>query len=291
MSEQNIEQKDGFIWLDGNIVPWKDAKIHIVTHGLHYGSSVFEGIRVYNGKPFKLEEHMVRFQHSANMIGLEVPHTIKDLMAHSLEQIKLNAISNGYIRPLAWRGTETLLIAGGNPIAHIAIIVWELSDESRKAVQARGAKLTISDWKKPPANSSPYTSKAACIYTMATIVKNQSMKDNFDDAIMLDQDDNIAEASTSNVFFIINNELHTPVPDCFLNGITRQTVIELAKLKGIKVHERKIKLEELRNAQAAFLTGTAAELVPIKSIDEHIFTVDHPLTQLLITDYRTLVNK
>lgn len=291
MSERDIEQKDGFIWLDGKIIPWKEAKVHLVTHALHYGSSVFEGVRVYNGKPFKLLEHLDRFQHSTKTIGLEMPYTSQELMAHTVEQIKLNSILNGYIRPLSWRGTETLLISGGSPIAHVAILAWELFDAERNAVKERGAKLTVSKWRKPPANSSPYNTKAACIYTMATIIKNESLKADFDDAIMLDQAGNITEATTSNIFLIIKNELHTPIPDCFLDGITRQTVIELAKAKNIKVYERHIKLEELRNAEAAFLTGTASEIVPIQSVNECNLIVDHDVTKILITDYRALVNK
>jgi branched-chain amino acid aminotransferase len=281
----DFEKMQGKIWLDGKICDWQEAKIHVLTHGLHYGSSVYEGIRIYNGKPFKVLEHMERLHHSAKCLGFEVPFNTDELILAMQEQIKLNNIINGYGRPVAWRGTDTMLIAGGSKIAKVAIAVWP-TFEDRKDLRERGVRLCFSKWRKPAANASPYTAKAAGIYTLLTIVKNEAVDQGFDDAIMLDEAGNITESTTSNFFLITDNELHTPLPDCFLNGITRQTIIAIAKENGIKVNERKIKPEELSSAQAAFLTGTAIEIMPVKSIAEHEFDPKHELLQKIAEHYK-----
>lgn len=285
-----FEHMEGKIWYNGEVVAWKDAKIHVLTHGLHYGSSVFEGIRIYNGKPFKVCEHLDRLHHSASCLGFTIPFSTGQLVAATHTQIELNKIINGYARPVAWRGTETMLIGGGSKTANTAIAVWPTFDKERQELRESGSRLCISAWRKPAANASPYSAKAASIYTLCTIVKNQAVELGYDDAIMLDNHGNITEGTTSNFFMIIDNELHTPVADCFLNGITRQTVIELAHDQGIKVHERHIKPQELESIQAAFLTGTAIEIMPIRAIENHRYDTQHPLLKNLMQSYSDLVN-
>jgi branched-chain amino acid aminotransferase len=284
-----FDQREGVVWMDGQIIPWKDAKVHVLTHALHYGSSVFEGIRIYNGKPFMLAEHIDRLYHSAKCLNFIIPFKKAVLLQAVNEQIQLNKVRNGYVRPFAWRGTETLLIGGATKEAHVAIAVWEFFEDVRLKMRESGARLMISNWRKPPANSSPWSAKAACIYTMATIIKNEATDAGFDDALMLDQHGNMTESTTSNLFLLKNKELHTPLPDCFLDGFTRQTVIKLAKKQRIPVVERYIKQNELNTFQAAFLTGTAAEIVPIKSIAKQVFDKDHQMIKQLTEDYSNLV--
>lgn len=287
MTELNKIQ--GKIWFNGKIVEWGDANIHILTHGLHYGSSVYEGIRVYNGNAFKIEEHIERFHASAKCIGISIPFSTEELIAAANEQIKLNNIIDGYVRPVAWRGSETMLIGGVDKSAEVAIAVWKIF-ENREDLRRKGIKLCLSKWCKPAPNASPYTAKTAGVYTLATMVKNEAVARGFDDALMLDSDGNITEATTSNLFFIFGNELHTPIPDCFLNGITRQTIIALAKKLGIKVHERKIKFEELLSENkafqnGAFLTGTAIEIMPVQLIEDVEFDINNPILRNLAEHY------
>lgn len=289
MTQIPFDKRDGKIWLNGEIIEWRDAKTHILTHALHYGSSVFEGIRIYDGKPFKLHEHLVRLKHSAEVLGLNIDYTLEELGEIATKQIELNGISNGYMRPFAWRGPEEMLIGGQKCTTNIAIAVWKTFEESRSKLREDGIRLTISNWIKPQKGSSPYTAKAACIYTIATMVKNEASLQDFDDAIMLDEKKNITEASTSNIFFVKNNELHTPYPDCFLNGITRQTVIALASQNDIKVYERFINQDEIESFDAAFLTGTAIEIMPIKCIVDKEFETTNELIKFISSEYSKLV--
>lgn len=291
MLQKPFDQRDGYIWLNGEMLPWQDAKIHTLTHGLHYGSSVFEGIRVYNYKPFKLKEHLERLIHSAKTLGFAIPYTLEELEQHTLEVIKLNDIKNGYFRPAAWRGSETMLIGGTNANAYVLLSGWAEFENKRLELRERGVRLTISNWRKPDANASPYSAKAASIYTLCTIVKNDATANGFDDALMLDSQNNITEATTSNFFLIINDELHTPVPDRFLNGITRQTVIQIANTIGVKVVERYISQEDLRTAQSAFLTGTAMELTPIASINDVTYDHKHQLFAKFCDEYEKLTSQ
>lgn len=290
MEQQSFDNRAGKIWYDGEFEEWKDSKIHILNHGLHYGSSVFEGIRVYDSQAFKLKEHMERLHASAKYLKFEIPYSVNELVEKALELIKKNNVKNGYMRPIAWRGCETMLIGGNGTKIHTAIAVWESFEIGRVTTRERGINMCISSWRKPSADSSPCHSKAASIYTLATIIKIDAQDAGFDDALMLDSADNITEATTSNFFAIINNELHTPIPDCFLNGITRQTIIQVAKAAGIKVYERHIKVEELKKAEACFLTGTAIEIMPVKKIDNLEFNINHTMILKLSEEFSKLTN-
>lgn len=283
-----FDDRDGFIWLDGKMVPWREAKIHVLNHGLHYGSCVFEGERVYNGKIFKLKEHTERLHHSGDLIGLKIPFSVDEIMEASKKVVATQKVENGYVRPVAWRGSKMMAISSRQNTIHVAIAAWPwppyYSDEARR----KGLKLTFAKWRRPSPDTAPTASKAAGLYMICTMSKHTAEDAGFNDAMMLDYRGFIAEATGANFFMVVDGKLHTPTPDCFLNGITRLTVIELAKKRGIEVVERHIKPEELATAQEAFLTGTAAELTPIGSIDNYQFTLG-PVTEQLIKDYHNLV--
>lgn len=288
MTQQSFEDRVGTIWKDGKFGEWKQCKIHMLTHALHYGSSVFEGVRVYNYKPFKLKEHIDRLHKSANILHFEIPYSVDELMSVTNEVIKQNDIKNGYLRPIAWRGTETMLISGYGTKVHTAIAGWAAFEVKRSELRERGIKLHISKWRKPAADASPFAAKSASIYTLSTIAKIDSEKAGFDDALMLDGNGNVTEGTTSNIFFIFNNELHTPIADCFLNGITRQAIIAMSKNLGIPIYERHIKAEEISKADAAFLTGTAIELMPVSVIDSKEFQINHPLIKRVEEEFQKL---
>lgn len=289
MSLVPFDDREGVIWMDGEFIDWKAAKIHILSHGLNYGSVAFEGIRSYDSKPFKVKEHYERLAHSASMLGLELAYTTKEFVDITQDLIKRNNLVNGYIRPLIWRGAETTLISGNGTKVHTAITMWESFGPTINNQRKAGVKMMVSDWRKPAPNASPFSTKASCIYTMATIIKNQAIARGFDDAIILDGKGHLTEASTSNFFAVFGEELHTPIADCFLNGITRQTVIELAKKDGMQVVERKIAPEELASANAAFLTGTAAEVLPVKSIDQYEFDIHNETVARITKLYQEAV--
>jgi branched-chain amino acid aminotransferase len=285
-----FDKRIGKIWLNGEYVEWQDAKTHILCHGLNYGSSAFEGIKVYNGKPFKLKEHFERFHISAKTLHMNLDFTVQELSKVAKEIVEYNEIESGYIRPLVWRGAENMIIDGRGCRTNVAVTAWKAFITNREEMRSVGIKLCLSSWRKPPAAASPYFTKASCIYTLATIIKNDAINMGFDDAVILDGAGHITESSTSNIFFVFGEELHTPIPDCFLDGITRQTVIELARINGIKVVERKITLEELKAADAAFLTGTATEVMPINCIDDRVFDVKNNLVLKVIKLYQDYVN-
>ncbi len=288
MSIIPFDDRDGFIWFNGDLVPWKEAKVHVLNHGLHYASSVFEGIRIYNGKAFKLHEHNERLLRSAELLGFSVPYTADELDAACNLAIKENNIENGYIRPVAWRGSEMMAISAQHNKIHVAVAAWSWPSYFSKEARERGLRLQISDWQRPSPVSAPTASKAAGLYMICTMSKHKAERDGFDDALMLDYRGWIAEATGANVFFVTNGELHTPIADCFLDGITRRTVIDLAKKRGIKVVERHIKLEELSDMQEVFLTGTAAEITPVSQVGDYKFTVG-AVTKQLMEDYHKLV--
>ncbi len=283
-----FDKRWGKIWFNGKLIEWDEANIPILSHALSYGSSVFEGVRIYNGRAFKLTEHLERLQNSAKTLGLNLEYTVDEMINATNQLISLNNLNSGYIRPLAWRGAETMLISGDVCKTNLAIAACKTFDQARNEARIKGVDLCISDWRKPAPDTSPYFAKASCIYTVATIIKNEATAKGFDDAIILDGAGYITESSTSNFFAVFGNELHTPVADCFLNGITRQTVIELAKANDIIVVERKIKPEELKNADAAFLTGTAIEIMPIASIDGYNFNVQDALVNKIGNLYHAL---
>lgn len=289
MNNIPFDARPGKAWLNGEVIDWQDGQIHILSHGLHYGGSVFEGIRVYNTVPFKVKEHMQRLIDSAQEIGFEIPYSVDDLTESCKEQIQLNNIENGYVRPIAWRGAETMLIGAKDCKINTAIFVWTSFESTRSTLREAGIRLTISKWRKPAPNASPFKAKAACIYTIATMVKNEAEAKGFDDAIVLDSEGYITEATTSNFFAIKNSKLYTPIPDCFLNGITRQTIITLARNLDIEVNECKVSPDFIKDADACFLTGTAIEIMPIKQIDEIQYDINHPMLQILTTAFKNAV--
>jgi branched-chain amino acid aminotransferase len=287
----SFDQRDGFIWYNGQFVEWKNAKVHVLNHGLHYASCVFEGERIYNGKIFKCTEHTTRLHASANMMGFEVPYSIEELNKAKNEAVEKNNITDGYMRAFAFRGSEKMAIsAQGNKI-HVAIACWPwppyYSEEARRA----GLKLKFAKYKRPSPETAPVAAKAAGLYMICTISKHEAEREGFNDALMLDYRGYLAEATGANLFLVMKNgELHTPLPDCFLNGLTRLTIIELAKKRGIKVVERHIKPEEFSEAIDAFLTGSAAEVTRIGSIEDKFkFPEPSQMTLDLMKDYHDLV--
>jgi len=285
-----FDKRDGFIWFNGEFVDWKDAKIHVLNHGLHYASCVFEGERIYNHKIFKSHEHSIRLHESAKMLDFSLPYSVEQLNIVKDELVIKQKIVDGYMRAFAWRGSEKMAIsAQGNKI-HVAIACWPwppyYSDEARKV----GLKLKFAKYRRPSPDTAPIASKAAGLYMICTVSKHEAEREGYNDAIMLDYRGYLAEATGANLFLVMpNNELHTPTPDCFLNGITRQTVIELAKIRNIKVVERHIKPEELSNAIDAFVTGTAAEITRIGEIEKIKYPVANQMTLDLMQDYHNLV--
>jgi branched-chain amino acid aminotransferase len=288
-----FDQRDGYIWYNGEFVNWKDAKVHVLNHGLHYASCVFEGERIYNGKIFKCTDHSARLHCSAEMLGFEIPYSVEELDIAKKETAKKQNIVDGYMRCFAWRGSEKMAIsAQGNKI-HTSIACWPwppyYSDEARKV----GLKLNFARYKRPSPESAPTASKAAGLYMICTISKHEAEKSGYNDALMLDYRGYLAEATGANLFLVMKNgELHTPTPDCFLNGLTRQTVISLAKEMAITVVERHIKPEELADAVDAFLTGSAAELTRIGAIaDKYFYPEASKMTLDLMQAYHDLVRK
>ncbi len=290
MAILSYDDRDGVIWFNGALVPWRDAKVHVLNHGLHYASCVFEGVRVYSGKVFKLQEHSERLAKSAELIGFKLPYSIAELNAATEEVVKAQGVVNGYIRPVAWRGSEMMAISSRMSRVHVAIATWEWATYFSKEHKEKGVRLAISNWKRPAPDTAPTASKAAGLYMICTMSKHAAEEAGYDDALMYDYRGYVAEATGANIFFFMNGELHTPAPDCFLDGITRRTVMDLARKRGIKVVERHIKPEEIGFAQEVFLTGTAAEITPVASIADYQYVVGAQTKQLM-ADYEQLVNQ
>jgi len=288
--KKNFDNRTGYIWLDGKFVRWNQAKIHVLTHGLHYASCVFEGARVYNGKIFKLNEHTKRLLLSSKILGFKLPYTETEINKVCEQIIKKQNIKNGYLRPFAWRGSEMMAISAQNTTIHVAIATWEMSTYFDKKKKFNGIKLQTSKWMRPPPNSAPTQAKAAGLYMICTLSKHIAEKNGFDDSLMLDSNGKIAESTGANIFFVKNNKLFTPIADCFLNGITRKTVIQLAKKNNIKVIEKKILPKELLKADEIFLTGTAVEITPVSQIDNRKYKVGK-ITKKLIFLFSDLVMK
>ena len=276
-----FDDRDGTIWFDGRLVPWRDAKIHVLSHALHYASCVFEGERVYGGKVFHLDEHSQRLIDSAKLLGFEIPIDLKAINDATNAVVKANNIVDGYIRPVAWRGAEQMGVAAQATKIHMAIATWEWPAYFTPEARLKGIRMTISKWARPAPNTAPTKSKAAGLYMICTLSKHAAEAEGYDDALMLDWRGQIAEATGANVFLAINGELHTPTPDCFLDGITRRTVMGLARSRQIKVVERAIQPEELGKAQEVFLTGTAAEVTPVREIGPYKFTPGRVCKQLV----------
>jgi len=267
-----FDDRDGFIWHDGALVPWREAKTHVLTHALHYASSVFEGERAYGGSIFKLREHTERLFHSAETLGMTIPYTPDEIDAASLAALQANGLTDGYVRPIAYRGSEQMGVAAQATKTHVSIACWPWPSYFTPEARMKGIRLCWSDYKRPSPETAPVKAKAAGLYMICTITKHKAENGGYDDALFLDYRGLIAEATGANVFLVIDGEIHTPTPDCFLDGITRRTVIGLAKGLGYKVIERAIKPEELARTQEVFLTGTAAEVTPVGEIGEYKFT-------------------
>jgi len=292
MSSIPYDKRDGKIWLDGSMVEWKDAKLHVLTHGLHYASSVFEGERVYDGEIFKLTEHSERLVYSASRMGFEIPYSVSEIDKFCREVVKVQKIENGYVRPIAWRGSEMMAVSAQNNTIHLAIAAWVWGSYFDPKIKLNGIKLNISKWKKPAPDSIPWDTKAAGNYMINTLSKHEAEKHGYNDSMMLDYQGNIAEATGANVFFINKEqtEIYTPIADSFLNGITRRTVIEIAKSLQIRVIEKKIKPEDLKSYKGCFLTGSAAEVTPVSQVGEYSFEV-LDLIGKLSDLYQALVRK
>ena len=285
------DKRSGKIWFNGKTVDWKDANIHILNHGLHYASCVFEGERVYDGEIFKLAEHTERLFYSAKRMGIEVPFSENEINQASKKIVNIQKVQNGYVRPLIWRGSEMMAISAQKNKIHVAIATWEWGSYFDPKLKLNGIKLNISNWRRPAPNTIPWDTKAAGLYMICTLSKHEAEAQGFTDSLMLDHEGNIAEATGANVFFKdTSGALHTPVPDSFLDGITRREVIKIARSKGVKVVERKIKPEEMSNFEGCFLTGTAAEVTPVSKIEKYSFKVCKLITDLNDA-YQNLVRK
>jgi len=267
------DDRDGKIWMDGKLIEWRDANVHILTHAMHYASSVFEGERCYSGKIFKSLEHTKRLHTSANLIDFEIPFSVEEIEAAKMETLKANGLTDAYVRPVAWRGSgEDMGVAAKRNPVHLAIAVWEWGNYYGDA-KTKGAKLDIAKWKRPSPECAPSQAKAAGLYMIATMSKHAAEAKGCSDALMFDYRGYVAEATGANMFFVKNGEVHTPTPDAFLNGITRQTVIDMLREKGINVIERHIMPEELEGFEQCWLTGTAAEVTPVGQIGDYNFEV------------------
>ena len=285
------DKRSGKIWFNGKTVDWADANIHILNHGLHYASCVFEGERVYEGEIFKLEAHTERLFYSAKRMGIKVPYSEAEINEACRNIVNIQKVQNGYVRPLIWRGSEMMAISAQKNKIHVAVATWEWGSYFDPKLKLNGIKLNISNWRRPAPNTIPWDTKAAGLYMICTLSKHEAEAKGFTDSLMLDHEGNIAEATGANVFFKDQaGELHTPIPDSFLDGITRREVIKIAKSKKIKVIERKIKPEEMKDFVGCFLTGTAAEITPVSQIADCNFEVCDVITDLNET-YQSLVRK
>ena len=285
------DKRSGKIWFNGDLVDWGDAKIHVLNHGLHYASCVFEGERVYDGEIFRLREHNERLLYSAKRMGIKVPYSLEEINSFCRKIVNVQSVQNGYVRPVIWRGSEMMAISAQKNKTHLAIAAWEWGSYFDPKLKIEGIKLNISSWRRPSPNSVPWDTKASGLYMICTLSKHEAESQGYSDSLMLDHEDNIAEATGANIFFKTKNgELHTPIPDSFLDGITRREIIKIAKSKNIKVIERKIKPEEMKDFTGCFLTGTAAELTPVSLIGNYKFVVCRTIKDLS-DSYQSLVRK
>ena len=285
------DKREGKIWYNNELVDWNDVKLHVLSHGLHYASCVFEGLRVYDGEIFKLEEHTQRLFHSAKRMDIKIPYSEEEINQATKKIVSVQNVQNGYIRPVIWRGSEMMAVSAQKTKIHVAITTWEWGTYFDPKLKTEGIKLNISKWRSPAPNTIPWDTKASGLYMICTLSKHEAERDGYTDSLMLDHEGNIAEATGANIFFKDKNgELHTPIPDSFLDGITRRTVIEIAKSKNIKVNERKISPKELSSFVGCFLTGTAAEVTPVSKILEQNYKVCDLILDLS-SSYEKLVRK
>jgi len=288
MSGQSFDKRNGVIWMDGQFVPWTEANVHVLTHGLHYGSSVFEGERAYGGEIFKLEAHTDRLIESARILGFEIPYDAATINAACRELLKRMKLTDAYVRPVAWRGSEMMGVSAQHNTIHLAIAAWEWPSYFAPEERLKGIRLDLSEWRRPDPRTIPSKAKAAGLYMICTLSKHAAENKGYADALMLDWRGQVAEATGANVFFVKDGVIHTPLPDCFLNGITRQTVIGLARARGLEVVERAIMPEEMADFTECFLTGSAAEVTPVSEIGPYRFTPGE-ITRALMQDYTDAV--
>ena len=288
MAHNSFADHSGLIWMDGELRPWKECQAHVLTHALHYASSVFEGQRAYNGKIFKLEEHTARLFASAELLGMKIPYTEKEINDACNEVMEANNFVDAYCRPIAWRGSEMMGISAQKNTIHVAIAMWEWPSYFTPESRMKGLRLGISEWRRPDPCTAPVKAKAAGLYMICTLTKHKAESEGYDDALMLDWRGQVAEATGANIFFVQDGKLHTPLTDALLDGITRQTIIKLAERRGIEVIERAIMPEEMEGFEQAFLTGTAVEATPVSEIGPYKFEVGD-ITKTLMFDYEALV--
>jgi branched-chain amino acid aminotransferase len=284
MAGPAFDDRDGLIWMDGELLPWRDAKVHVLTHAMHYGSAVFEGERAYGGAIFKSTLHSERLRESARILDFEVPYSVAQIDAAKALVLEKNGLADAYVRPLAWRGSEMMGVSAQYNKIHLAIAVWQWPSYFDPAQRMKGIRLDIADYRRPDPATAPCRSKAAGLYMICTISKHKAERRGYADALMLDWQGRIAECTGANVFFIKDNVIHTPIADCFLDGLTRQTAIDLARRRGLEVTERRILPEELSTFSECFITGTAAEITPVGEIGPHRYTPG-AVTGTLIDDY------
>lgn len=280
----SFDQQDGYIWFNGEFVPWGEAKVHVLTHGLHYASAVFEGERAYDGEIFKLTEHTERLHESARILGFTIPYSVEEIDDACRQLLAKQGMKDAYVRPIAWRGSESMGVSAQNNRINLAIAIWEWPSYFDPEQKLKGIRLDIAEYRRPDPRTAPSKSKAAGLYMICTLSKHAAEAKGYADAMMLDWRGQVAEATGANIFFVKDGKLHTPTPDCFLNGITRQTIIELAKRRGIEVIERAIMPEELEGFEQCFICGTAAELTPVAGVGPYKFTPGE-ITRLLMDDY------
>jgi branched-chain amino acid aminotransferase len=287
MANIPYDDRDGYIWMDGEFVPWRDTKVHVLTHALHYASAVFEGERAYGGKIFRSFDHSKRLHNSARIMGFEIPFTVEQLEEAKREALAKSGLESAYIRAIAWRGSEMMGVSAQNNTIHLAVAVWSWGDYF--ADKMKGIRMTHAEWRRPAPDTAPCHAKAAGLYMICTLSKHAAEKAGYADALMLDYRGQVAEATGANIFFVRDNALHTPTPDCFLNGLTRQTAIKLAKARQIEVIERAIMPDELATFSECFITGSAAEITPVAEIGAHVYKPAE-ISHALVDDYTQLVN-
>jgi branched-chain amino acid aminotransferase len=290
MSVLPFDQRDGFIWMNGRLLPWSESRLHVLSHGLHYGSCVFEGERAYGGKIFKSREHSERFKKSANILDFEIPYSIDEIEEAKRLVVEKNGLTSCYVRPVAWRGSEMMAVAAQNSTINVAIAVWDWPSMFDVNQKMQGIKLDIAEYRRPDPRCAPVHAKAAGLYMICTLSKHRAERRGYADAMMLDWEGRVAECTGANIFFTKDGALHTPTADCFLDGITRRTVIDLARRRGIDVHERRIMPEELTGFNECFICGTGAEVTPVSGIGDYRFTPGN-ISRTLIEDYTAEVNR
>jgi len=288
MSVLPFDQREGFIWMNGELLPWSDARLHVLSHGLHYGSCVFEGERAYDGRIFKSREHSERFRKSAEILDFTLPYSVDELEAAKRLVLEKNGWKDCYVRPVAWRGSEMMAVAAQHSTINVAIAMWDWPSMFDVNEKMRGIRLDIAEYRRPDPRCAPVHAKAAGLYMICTLSKHRAERKGYADAMMLDWEGRVAECTGANIFFTKDGTIHTPIADCFLDGITRRTVIDLARRRGIAVHERRIMPEDLASLDECFICGTGAEVTPVSEVGPYKFTPG-AISRALIEDYSAAV--